>query len=373
MEGTFSLIAKQKGLQFIVPGSASLPRRIHADAGKLRQVLINLVSNAIKFTSDGSVTLHVSLLTLEDTIERVRFEVIDTGAGIAEEELQRLGEAFYQAQAGRQAKEGTGLGLAICRHFVRLMGGELALSSQQGKGTQIAFDLPLVAAAVSEVESASRNRRVTALAAGQPAYRVLAVDDRAEGRQLLVRLLTPLGFDVREAGNGQEAIELWQAWSPDLIFMDMRMPVMDGREATRQIRAQAHGKRTIIVALTASSYASEREGILADGCDDHLSKPLQEPQLFSLLEQHLGAEFVYAETAAAAAESTRETLTSVAIAALSKALKAELEDALSTLDMAAIDAAIAAIGKESAPLAEALSDMTAQFRYDELLHLLEDR
>jgi CheY-like chemotaxis protein len=210
---------------------------------------------------------------------------------------------------------------------------------------------------------------VVALAPGQPRYRILVVDDRREARQLLVRLLTPLGFDVREAANGQEAVDSWNAWQPHLIWMDMRMPVLDGRAATRRIKASPNGQATAIIALTASSFEEERADILAAGCDDLLCKPFQEADLFALMQKHLGVRFVYQDDPAAALQSS-VPVDVAALAALPAALRSTLEQALIQLDTVTVMNAIGEV--PDVPLAHALEMMANEFQYNRMLHLIQD-
>ncbi|RJF92098.1 hybrid sensor histidine kinase/response regulator [Noviherbaspirillum saxi] len=361
VEDMFSLLAYQKGLQLIVDRPTDLPRYIRIDAGKLRQVLINLLNNALKFTAQGSVTLRVGKT---DRNGRLAFEVLDTGPGIASDELSKLGQPFVQAQAGRQANEGSGLGLTISRGFVQLMGGSLNISSEPGKGSTFAFDIKIHE---NQETHAVEYRRVAGLAGGQPRYRILAVDDREEGRQLLVRMLTSLGFEVREASNGEEAIAIWANWEPHVICMDLRMPVMDGREATRRIRGTEKGKATVIIALTASSFEDGREAILADGCNDLVHKPFREHELFDALHRHLGVEFVYEKThdrMVAALPDPRH------LEALPPELQTRLRVALLGLDVDAIASAIASIREYDAGLADALAGLAANFDYEKIGTLL---
>ena len=369
LEDMFAFKAAGKGLQLNIKCSPDVSQYIRTDQIKLRQVLINLLDNALKFTEQGKVTLQVSQLAASDG--RLVFTVLDTGIGIAKEELSSLFNAFVQAQGGRKMREGTGLGLAISRSFVRLMGGEMRIDSQLGQGTTVSFDLPLQAVDAETMAEANNQmqRLVVALAPGQPRYRILAVDDRREARQLLVRLLTPLGFDVREAANGQEAVDSWNAWQPHLIWMDMRMPVMDGRAATRHIKASANGQATAIIALTASSFEEERADILAAGCDDLLRKPFQEADLFALMQKHLGVRFVYQDDPAAVPSSSAP-VDVAALAALPAALRSTLEQALIQLDTVTVANAIGAV--PDVPLAHALEMMANEFQYNRMLHLIQD-
>jgi CheY-like chemotaxis protein/nitrogen-specific signal transduction histidine kinase len=371
LAGMFSIVAKQKGLRLIVERAPDTPRYVRTDAMKLRQVLINLLSNAFKFTSKGAVTLRIDMAGEGAPIGRLSIAVIDTGEGIAAEELSRLGGAFVQAQAGRRVKEGTGLGLAISRNFVALMGGELTLSSKPGKGTVVTFEIPAPAVDAEQATSdiSPRGSRVVGIVAGQPRYRILAVDDRAEGRQLLTRLLAPLGFDVREASNGEEAAAIWAAWRPHLIWMDMRMPVMDGREATQRIKAQPGGKETIIIALTASSFEEEREQILAVGCDDFMRKPFREDMLFEMMRKHLKVNFIYEEESADASPAPPDA---AMFARLPAELRAPLEEALKRLDIDAIADAIESIRARDTALADALAGLAKRFQYAQILNLVTE-
>ncbi|MFM2315507.1 MAG: hypothetical protein RLZZ04_4785 [Cyanobacteriota bacterium] len=266
-----ALKAESKGLALIIERDSNLPRYIHSDDKKLRQVLINLLGNAIKFTEKGSVTLKVRGEAKDQGNTMITFEIADTGAGIAPEEIASLFQTFTQTEAGRQSQEGTGLGLPISKKFVELMGGEINVSSQVGKGTVFTFDIQ----------------------AQQQEYRILIVDDRLENRQLLLKLLRPIGFQVQEAVNGQEAVEIWQIWQPHLIWMDMRMPVMNGYEAAQQIKAHLQGQATVIIALTASTLEEEKAVVLSAGCDDFVRKPFREEVIFAKMSQYLGVGYLY--------------------------------------------------------------------------------
>jgi len=369
LEDMFAFKAQDQGLTLRFEQD-NVPHFVRSDPLKLRQVLINLLGNALKFTRQGGVTMCITFLA-ESAGVRLHFEVIDTGPGIAAEELKDLFNPFMQTSSGRQTQEGTGLGLTISRNFVRLMGGEMRIDSQPGQGTTVSFALPLQVVDAQEVAAPAERaaRRVVALGPGQPRYRILVVDDRREARQLLVRLLTPIGFEVREAANGQEAVDSWNAWQPHLIWMDMRMPVMDGRAATRRIKASANGQATTIIALTASSFEEERTDILAAGCDDFLRKPFQEADLFALMQTHLGVHFVYQDDPAAASSSS-VSVDIAALAALPAALRNTLEQALVRLDTVAIAHALAEL--PDVPLSHALEMLANEFQYNRMLHLIQD-
>ena len=255
------------------------------------------MSNAIKFTDQGGVSVRTDLR--EDDLQELLFEVEDTGQGITPEEIDALFEPFVQTQSGRQQAGGTGLGLPICRRYVELMGGRLSASSVPGQGSVFRFSVQIETTTAGEIRSTQQPRRVVGTAPGQPAYRILIAEDRDTNRLLLRKILSSLDFPLREASNGQEAIAVWEEWEPHLIFMDMRMPIVDGYEATKRIKATTRGQATVVIALTASAFENQRHMVLAEGCDDYIRKPFREHEIFEKLERHLGIQFIYDETSEA--------------------------------------------------------------------------
>ncbi|GBO56677.1 circadian input kinase A [Pseudanabaena sp. lw0831] len=303
VEDMFQLRAINAGLNLVFERDPNVPHYIYTDEIKLRQVLINLIGNAIKFTKNGSVLLHVTNINtpinesiyIEDPSNPkliLNFSVSDTGVGIAAEELSELFVSFSQAQAGREKQEGTGLGLAISRRFVQLMGGDISVTSELGKGSTFQFQIH-AQLGKELVSGIIDKRRALALAPDQPNYKILVVDDKPVNCQLLVKLLTPMGFEVQEASNGQEAIAIWDRWEPHLIWMDMRMPVMDGYEATKYIKSTVKGNATAVIALTASVLEEEKAIVLSVGCDDFIRKPFREQIIFDALAKHLGVKYIY--------------------------------------------------------------------------------
>ena len=322
-----SLRANHKGLELRLSLPAQLPRFVQGDERKLRQVLLNLLSNAIKFTDQGYVHLHAEVSaakslaalasegeelaagrltadksradtsTTEVSSITLHFSVSDTGKGIAAEELETLFTPFVQTASGRASQQGSGLGLAISRHFVQLMGGDIRVQSRLGEGSSFYVHLPITLQGPSHPATAlqRRKRRVVGLAAEQPQYRVLIAEDVADNRLLLRRLLEPVGFELREAENGREAVDIAQAWQPQLVWMDMRMSVMDGYEATRRIKASPEGQDIVIIALTASAQGEERAYVMQQGCDDFLRKPYHDDDIFTLMAKHLALRYRYAD------------------------------------------------------------------------------
>ncbi len=382
IEAMLQLRAESKGLILAFDLAPDLPRYIQTDQSKLRQILINLLGNAIKFTSEGSVRLTAALKSAaaaEDAQIELDFSVADTGPGIAAHEIGSLFEAFVQTETGRKSQQGTGLGLPISRKFVQLMGGDIQVQSTLGQGTTFQFT-----AQVQRVESASSSsnqpiRKVLGLAPEQPTYRILAVDDKWENRQLLVKLLTPLGLEVREAENGREAIEIWEAWEPHLIWMDMRMPVMDGYEATKHIKTHLKGQATVVIALTASALEEERAIVLSAGCDDFVRKPFRDEELFEKMSAYLGLRYVYDEASLAtdangagpsAAERAQQL--QAQLAAQSPDWQAALSEAAEGCDDEAIASLAAQLPDSDSLLGTSLLELVNNFQFDQILKLMGD-
>jgi signal transduction histidine kinase/CheY-like chemotaxis protein len=391
VEDMFRLKADDAGLQLLCDRSPDLPRYIRTDQVKLRQILINLLNNAIKFTAEGGVSVRAS--TNKGAIEsgeftdknqqeilgneqQIYFEVEDTGAGIAAEELGKLFEAFMQTSSGKNAQEGTGLGLAISRQFVQLMGGDIAVSSKVGVGTIFKFDITARVVSAADNEAQNNKRRVIALEPNQPRYRILIVDDKPLNRQLLVQLLNPLGFELKEATNGREAVEIWNQWEPHLIWMDMRMPVMDGYTATQQIKATTKGQATAIIALTASVLEEEKAIVLSAGCDDFMRKPFREEEIFTVMNKHIGVRYIYEEPIDKTAQvlsktEIKDVLAPEALTAIPSELLVNLAGAAKSSDIMEVDRLIQQVKAINEATGEAFLALANEFEYGKIASLIE--
>ena len=302
----FSLRASTKNLRFQIERQGEAPCYVLTDETKLRQILINLLGNAVKFTpSGGEISLRIRSAMEPDGMLCLQVEVRDTGAGIAAEDIPHLFEPFFQTEAGKQVAGGTGLGLPISREYVRLMGGDFRVASQIGVGSSFGFEVRVPRAEVTLVrtEPAPIPRFLQARP-GSPACRLLVVDDQNDNRSLLEALLSSIGFEVRTAADGVEAVAQSQAWAPQLILMDLHMPVMDGYEATRRIRA-SQGAAVKIIALSASVFAESQQRAVDEGADAFLAKPFREATLLELIKQQLGVDYVYDAPRASAASVPR--------------------------------------------------------------------
>src|SRR5947209_3501764 len=291
----FRIRTDETKLSFSVETIGDVPRFIVTDINKLRQVFINVLGNAVKFTEQGGIGVRVLADGEGPTGPRLRVEVEDTGEGISPEDQEKLFRHFEQTKTGQQAGTGTGLGLAISREFVRLMGGDITVNSQVGKGSIFVVHLPLKEGDARAVQTKDNPRHVMGLRPGQATCRVLIADDIEDNRQLLAQLLAPIGFEIRLATDGAEAVREFERWRPHLILMDFRMPVMDGHEAIRRIRAMPGGEGTKIIAVTASAMDDNRQELMEVGADDFIGKPFRESELFQKMHDHVGVEYQYAE------------------------------------------------------------------------------
>jgi len=372
LEDMLDLRASNAGLQLIFERSETVPRYIYTDEIKLRQVLINLLSNAIKFTTEGGINLTVFQEEEDSTdVISLNFQIRDTGVGISEAELPKLFEAFTQAQAGKESQEGTGLGLTISRKFVQLMGGDISVESKLGKGTTFQFQLQAKPGQDINNQLPETRQKVLGLIPGQPTYKILTVDDKEINCKLLIKLLEPLGFELKEASNGLEAIAIWNQWEPHLIFMDMRMPIMDGYEATKYIKSTTKGNATAIIAVTASVLEEEKAIVLSAGCDDFIRKPFTEDQIFGVLTKHLGVKYILHQTQPKLNPVLQNQLTSEAFKVMSEDWIYQLYKAALEADVQVVIKLITEIPDTQIFMIQSLTQVVRKFQFEQIVELVE--
>jgi signal transduction histidine kinase/ligand-binding sensor domain-containing protein/DNA-binding NarL/FixJ family response regulator len=392
LEEMFCYRAEEKGLSLTLSKTPEVPQYVKADEGKLRQVVMNLLGNAIKFTQHGHIELRVAYTDgLDPDAESadngkrphtLTIEVEDTGPGIPPEDQDLIFDPFVQSAAGKQDQEGTGLGLTISEQFAHLMDGDLTVDSEYGTGSTFSFTFPVKTLDAIALRSAQTQRRVVGIEEDQPTFRLLVVDDKEVNRQLMVKFLEPYGFEVREAINGQEAVDIWEEWEPHLIWMDMRMPVMDGYEATRRIKATTKGHATVIIALTASALEEDRVVILSEGSDAYIRKPFRQEEIYEALTTHLGVRFLYEEIEPADVdgkgvqdrlqqEAQRYSTLIKRASALPVGLLNGLHDATVLGNVTQIESHIYQIRDLDPDLSDALAVMARNFKHDEILILIQ--
>jgi len=363
--------AAARNLELRCHQSPNVPRYVRSDPVKLRQVLTNLVGNALKYTDEGSVVLRVDAQTRQSAEQvAIVFDVQDTGIGIAPEEQELIFQPFVQGAKGGTRK-GVGLGLAISRRFVMLLGGSIRLESAPGRGSRFWVEVPVQVAKASEV-AFTVVEQVAGIKPGQQEYRVLIVEDQVDNGLLLRRLLETAGFRVRLAKDGGAGIETFREWTPHFIWMDLNLPVKDGRQAAKIIRGLKGGSEVKIAALTASAFASQRDEVLAEGFDDFLNKPFRPSEIFDCMARHLGVRYVYSVEPAQVAAQSAGTLSSEDLAALPARLRDELKSAVVALDRQRMAAVAAQIGEQNPQLASAIANLESKLAYTAIFDALEN-
>jgi signal transduction histidine kinase/DNA-binding NarL/FixJ family response regulator len=372
---------KNLNLQFNI--AADIPPIIRTDESKLRQVLINLLGNAIKFTQTGSVTLQVQPVNDPESVI-LYFAVEDTGPGIAPEEQNKLFQAFEQTQTGLASEEGTGLGLPISQQFVKLMGGEITVESRLGEGAKFSFMIPVTPIVSEEIESQKENRgRIIGLAPHEPSYQILVIEDNSANRLLLSELLERIGFVVTTANNGVEGIATWEFWHPDLIFMDLQMPQMDGYEALRTLQQKQQENPQFgavpVIAISASAFEETRQNVIDAGFSDFVRKPFQEQELLEIIAKHLGVAYEYEQEASGTVNESASYCnndpeleeTRLALCQMPPDWIQALSDAAAQGSDKIILDLIEDLPDEQALLASDLTIMTIDFRFDLILQLVD--
>jgi signal transduction histidine kinase len=367
----FKLRAENKHLNFKLEISPEIPPFIKADSGKIRQILIHLLENAVKFTTQGQIILRIHASPLPTVMEvMLEIEIIDSGSGIPADKLNSLFKPFVQLARQDSGLEGTGLGLAMSKSLIELMNGQISISTSQGVGSTFKIKLPVLIARVEEVTIETKWLAVTGIAAGQPEWRLLVVDDNLENCSLLTTLLSDVGFQTREAHNGQEAIILFEQWQPHLIWMDMRMPVMDGYTASAKIRQLFNGNSVKIIAVTANAFIEQQDEIIKAGCDAIIHKPFQAAEIFALLSSTLGVKFVYQDKTTTISPCALE-LTTEMLMNLPVELCKQLYEAAVNLDTEESEIIISQIRDLASEVADALQELVQHYQFEQLVQLTE--
>lgn len=283
-------------VKLVIDISETVPAVIHTDAGKVRQIILNLVGNAFKFTQQGSIIIELSCQLSSPHEGVLKVSVHDTGSGIEAKEMNKLFKSFEQTSSGRAQSGGTGLGLALCEKYANLLKGNMFVSSEWGMGSTFGFTLPV---AISEAQPITTHikieQQILSLAPEEIPWRILVIDDEATNREIVLDFLSPLGFQLKEAPSAADGLALIKAWSPQLVLLDLSMPVMNGLELTHLLRQQSQFKELKIIILTANAFEEDRIAALEAGANDFLSKPFQANRLFEILANHLGLKYIYAK------------------------------------------------------------------------------
>lgn len=357
----FNVKAQERGIAFDYEPLSHLPEMVVADEKRLRQIMLNLLGNAIKFTPEGSVVFKVGYHH-----HKIRFQIEDTGIGIPTDKLNDIFEAFHQLPNQYEA-EGTGLGLAISQRLAHLMGSQLEVKSVPNEGSTFWFDVDLAVATHDSVDEYVSDSLIIGYVIQDRAIKVLIIDDKASNRQVLTDMLTPLGFEVAEADNGQAGLVLAEQYQPDVIIMDLVMPKMDGYEATRQLRQRPDFKKVLIIAASASAFGNDRQKSLDVGCNCYLTKPIIFTELVTALGQYLDLQWIRETN-----ELSKERQPSLESRPLPpRESIAALHEQLLLGNMKALQEQVDNIAAEYSPFADYLRTLIDQFLLDDIQTYLE--
>lgn len=367
--------AEEKGLDFTAIHDSTLPKYIYTDQQKLMQVIINLLGNALKYTDHGCIIFHAKCI--DDAIGRccLQVDVEDTGQGIPAKDIEHIFSKFVRLK-GQESTVGTGLGLAISRNLVELLGGKIHAVSEPKKGSRFTFTIPLEVAEAAIADQAINPKPakqiVTGLAAGQPEYRILIVDDSEDQRLLLQHYLKPVGLVTQEAKSGEEAVQMAAKWHPHLICMDLRLPGINGYEATAQIRELPEGRKCKVIAVSASLLGMHVDGQSLDEFDDTLHKPYEKAELFDLLAQHLGIKFEYENESTMMKQATalRKPLAQCDLSSLKEQWRTDFEQALAAGKITQMHDLLNILKAEDELLALKLIQLVDNYEFDQLAALI---
>jgi len=360
LRSIFTATAGQKGLQLLCEWRETVPRFVHGDEGKLRQIFINILGNAIKFTQTGGVAFRVKAGG-DPTNLLLQAEVEDSGPGIPPQDLEHIFDSFQQSQAGREVG-GTGLGLAISRQLLEMMGGAISVESVFGTGTIFRITVPLSRAEEGQAKAGAEVEELDRLVPGHPSVRILVADDIQDNRTLLRTLLESSGFEVREAVDGVETLEAVDQWQPHALLLDLRMPRMDGYETVGRLRDNPATRQLPVVAVTASAFEDDEKIVRSAGFHGYVRKPFRPQEILAVLQTLLPLEFE--KTAAPPRKREKPPVEPVAV--LAPGLKDELEKALEAGNMTKFRALLPQVATVAPGLAKTPEELARGYDYDRL-------
>lgn len=371
IETMFRVRTDAKNLRLILERDPGLERYILSDEGKLRQILINLIGNAVKFTLDGGIAVRAKTVQKTNKVLELIIEIEDTGSGIAEDEISSLFQIFEQTESGLQ-EGGTGLGLALSQKFSKLLGGDITYKNLAGSGSCFVLSIPVETGAASDVHGIAVSRQIVGLKVDEGPLRVLIVDDKKDNRVFLAEILEFEDFELRQAIDGAEAIHCFEEWRPHLILMDLRMPGIDGYEATQRIRSMEGGMETRIIIVTATAFEGDMNLLLNSGADDHIRKPFRINEVYEMIGRYVPVHYVYDTELPLVEKESMEIYRGV-LGQMPDELMKSLKHATINAQLDILLDLIDKIGEKNENLAERLRELANNFQYEALLSLFENR
>ena len=360
-----------KGITFDIEQSTLLPEIIETDENKLKQILINLLGNSVKFTDEGGVRLRINSSKTIDNKNKIIFEIIDTGAGISLEEQKKIFNYFEQTNSGKRTQSGTGLGLAISRNFANMLGGDISFTSQENKGSNFTLEVVVSDGDSTKVHNSQIYNKVLQLAPNQRNFKILIAEDKEDSRNLLQKFLEEVGFITKTAEDGLQALEIYQEWHPDFIWMDFRMPIMDGVESLKRIKNIDKNNRCKIVALTASALEEEKDSIIAYGFDGFIRKPFIDHEIFDTMKQLLNLEYIYETQSTESKSEISESEFILLSKSLSPEFKQNLANAVLRLNIDQIKEIISELETTNQNLYNYFTNLIVDLNYQKILDVLE--
>jgi signal transduction histidine kinase/CheY-like chemotaxis protein len=384
MEQNIKFQAHNQSLEFSLIRNGNLPQYICLDERRLRQVLTNLIDYSLRYTRAEETIVRVSCseVSRDSTAAEIKsppkrqlkinFVIENHDFPITSEELSTLFDPLARVSQKYKSSEVSSLSLPISRQLAQLMGGDITVTTDNNFPGGIIFNLDIQAEVdtTPELQIESTPRKIIGLEPDDREYRILIVDDSKTNRKIMVQLLEPLGFKVKEAVNGKEAVDIWLHWQPHMIWMDIRMPVMNGYEATEQIKSYSQTPSTPIVALTAGTLEEERSLFQASGCDDFVGKPFSDSIIFDKIAQHLGVRYVYESTPNPVSKNFK--LTANALKIMPDNWLTEVAEAATTLDRNLLTQLLEQIPPDCGDLQEALQNQVDNFDFDKILALVRE-
>ncbi len=371
MVSMMKIRAIEKDIQLLVEFSKDLPVFVKTDSNKLRQIIVNLLGNAIKFTSHGGVSFRVEFESKNKHWLIICVE--DSGIGISKDDINHIFEPFVQVGVAHTTQKGTGLGLSLVKEYTKIMRGEVSVSSKLGEGSVFRLKIPIELTEEHEaLLITQKHGKVLGLEKDQPNYRILIVEDQKENWILLNTLLENVGFTVVIAKNGQEGVDVFKTFKPHFIFMDRRMPVMDGIKATIAIRQLKNGNDVKIVAVSASAFIDQRAEMIEIGMDDFIRKPYRPSEIYDVLEKHLGVRFIYEQFSATTSENeSRSKILPNDFLCLPSSLRQNFAQSLLSGDTETISNLLAEIENINPQLSKNITSHIDNFNYSIILEILE--
>ena len=367
----FRFRAEKKGLEFNITIDNDTPKYIKSDAGKIKQIIINLIGNSIKFTKHGEVSLRCQ----PDKIDKNKLVVTvsDTGMGIPKNDIKKIFNAFEQTKKGKE-EGGTGLGLSISKKFANMLEGDIFVESELNRGSKFSLIFKYQISEAEDIVTNYQPRSVVGIKSGQKNIKILIVDDRFNNRDILMRMLSKIGFELKEVSNGFSALDIIESWKPDVILLDIVMPEMDGKEVIKRVKQLPDGDKYKIVVLTASAMEDDKKEVIKLGANSFMRKPFRENEIMEEIKRLTGIEYIYEDDTGEKQESVDNLTNEYLNTELKKISSEKLEELKKQViigDIIGIKKIIFEIGEKNNSIMLYLNGLVEEFDFERLYSILD--